>query len=86
MQEQSVRLDVTVFILNIFSTPNPTAAIEAQCGTTKRLNYAHSTTGLEKRVKFLKCFVFVLLTRRVQLKPGNATVLCFTIVEISMLY
>lgn len=36
--------------------------------------------------KFLKCFVFVLLTRRVQLKPGNATVLCFTIVEISMLY
>lgn len=66
MQEQSVQLDVTVFILNIFfSTPNPTAAIEAQCGTTKRLNYAHSTTRLEKRVKFLKCFV--LLTRRVQL-------------------
>lgn len=51
MQEQSVRLDVTVFILNIlFSTPNTTAALEAQRGTTKRLNNAHSMTGLEKRV------------------------------------
>lgn len=57
MQEEKVPSDVTVFILNIFfSTPSPRAALEAQCGMTRRLNHARSTR--KKKSQVPKMFFF----------------------------